>query len=123
VNIVNNITFTDNRSCGRAECQRCLNMKYCVKIKSFLVMTLAGSISSPEKVICRNSPGHYDRERDLLERDLDFCLSAERDLERLYDLSLLTGEYVGDPLDLRGDLDRDLDFDLDLLEELPPPPP
>ena len=47
--------------------------------------------------------------------------SAERDLERLYDLSLLAGEYVGEPLDLRGDLERDLDLDLDL-DELPPPP-
>merc|ERR1719516_68587 len=56
------------------------------------------------------------------ERDRDFCLSAERDLERLYDLSLLTGEYVGEPLDLRGDLERDRDLDLDLLDELPPPP-
>ena len=48
--------------------------------------------------------------------------SAERDLERLYDLSLVAGEYVGEPLDLRGDLERDLDLDLDLLDELPPPP-
>ena len=48
--------------------------------------------------------------------------SAERDLERLYDLSLEAGEYVGEPLDLRGDLERDLNLDLDLLDELPPPP-
>ena len=48
--------------------------------------------------------------------------SAERDFERLYDLSLLAGEYVGEPLDLRGDLERDLNLDLDLLDELPPPP-
>ena len=48
--------------------------------------------------------------------------AAEWDLERLYDLSLVAGEYVGEPLDLRGDLERDLDLDLDLLNELPPPP-
>jgi len=95
------------------------NMKYCDKIKSFLIITLSWFLNPVQKLF----PNHYDLDRDLsAERDLDFCLSAERDFERLYDLSLLTGEYVGDPLDLRGDLERDLDLDRDLLDELPPPP-